>query len=231
MKDRILYDRLDISPDLSIEQLKKEGKKLLLKWHPDKNLDSQEESTKKFKEIKEILDILTDPEKREKYHNFGIQAFENNSPPSSPFPFPFQNGFPFPFQFPFSFPFQAQTKEQIVYELNVDLEKMEDQHKFNLVYHRSIQCHSCKCKECNGSGNVAKMIQHCFSFNTCFICGGIGFFKDETCQCKGTLSLVEELKMDIIISKNMLKTIIENNHTITIKNPDHDLIIFPILST
>ena len=136
MKDRILYDRLDISPDLSIEQLKKEGKKLLLKWHPDKNLDSQEESTKKFKEIKEILDILTDPEKREKYHNFGIQAFENNSPPSSPFPFPFQNGFPFPFQFPFSFPFQAQTKEQIVYELNVDLEKMEDQHKFNLVYHR-----------------------------------------------------------------------------------------------
>ena len=71
MKDRILYDRLELSPDLSHHQLKKEGKKLLLKWHPDKNPDNQKEASKKFIEIKEALDVLTDPEKREKYHQLG----------------------------------------------------------------------------------------------------------------------------------------------------------------
>jgi len=231
MRDSILYERLGISPDLSIEQIKKEGKKLLLKWHPDKNLESQEESTKKFKEIKETLDILSDPEKRERYHQLGIQAFEH-SPPQPTFPFQFQQGFPFQgFPFPFPFPFQnvVHSKEQIAYELKVDLDTMQDQHKFDIVYHRTIQCQICRCKECNGSGNVAKIIQNCFSFSTCFICAGIGFFKDEKCQCKGTLSLLEELKMDMTIKKEMLKTIIENNHTITIINPDHDLIIYPVL--
>ena len=77
MKDTILYDKLEISPSISDEDLKKEGRKLLLKWHPDKN-ENKEESSKKFIEIKEILDILTDTEKREIYHQIGIDILDTN---------------------------------------------------------------------------------------------------------------------------------------------------------
>lgn len=77
MKDTILYDKLDISPGLSDEEIKKVGKKLLLKYHPDKN-ENKEEASKKFIEVKEILDILTDKEKRKLYHNIGISILNNN---------------------------------------------------------------------------------------------------------------------------------------------------------
>lgn len=70
MKDTKLYDNLGLSPNLSDEDLRKEGKKLLLKWHPDKN-ENKEESSKRFIEVKEILDILCDPEKRNLYHKIG----------------------------------------------------------------------------------------------------------------------------------------------------------------
>jgi DnaJ-class molecular chaperone len=71
MKDTILYEKIGLDCNLSNEDIKKEGKKLLLKYHPDKN-ENKEESSKKFIEIKEILDILTNTEKRELYHNIGI---------------------------------------------------------------------------------------------------------------------------------------------------------------
>lgn len=70
MKDTILYDNLGLSTNLSDDELKKEGKKLLLKWHPDKN-ENKEESSKRFIEVKEILDVLCNPEKRSLYHQIG----------------------------------------------------------------------------------------------------------------------------------------------------------------
>lgn len=76
MKDTILYEKIGLDCNLSNEDIKKEGKKLLLKYHPDKN-ENKEESSKKFIEIKEILDILTNTEKRELYHKIGISILNN----------------------------------------------------------------------------------------------------------------------------------------------------------
>lgn len=77
MKDNILYQKIGLSPDLSDEELKREGKKLLLKFHPDKN-ENKEESSKKFIEIKEILDILANPNQRHLYHQIGIEIMNNS---------------------------------------------------------------------------------------------------------------------------------------------------------
>ena len=62
--DLTLYERLEVSPTDSEHDIKKAGRKMALRWHPDKNLDCQEEATIKFKEIQEAVDILTDPQRR-----------------------------------------------------------------------------------------------------------------------------------------------------------------------
>ena len=46
VKDTTFYDRLEVTPTTSIEDIKKKGKKLLIKWHPDKNPNNVAEATK-----------------------------------------------------------------------------------------------------------------------------------------------------------------------------------------
>jgi DnaJ-class molecular chaperone len=99
--DLTLYERLEVSPNESEHDIKKAGRKMALRWHPDKNLDCQEEATMKFKEIQEAVDILTDPQRRHHYDQFGFANTNmTNNAPSNQFP----SQFPFPFpQFPFPF--------------------------------------------------------------------------------------------------------------------------------
>ena len=56
--DKTLYERLEIDTNASQDEIKKKGKKLLVKWHPDKHPDNVEMATKKFQEIQEALQIL-----------------------------------------------------------------------------------------------------------------------------------------------------------------------------
>jgi DnaJ-class molecular chaperone len=65
------YDILKVKKNTSIEDIKKAYRKLALKYHPDKNIGDKEESSKKFKEISEAYQILSDPEKKKIYDNFG----------------------------------------------------------------------------------------------------------------------------------------------------------------
>ena len=58
------YDILKVNKNTSIEDIKKAYRKLSLKYHPDKNIGDKEESSKKFKEISEAYQILSDPEKK-----------------------------------------------------------------------------------------------------------------------------------------------------------------------
>ena len=49
---------------------KKQYRKLVLKYHPDKNQDDPS-ARQKFQKLKEAYDILTDPEKRKQYDETG----------------------------------------------------------------------------------------------------------------------------------------------------------------
>lgn len=70
---RDYYDILGVSKNASKEEIKKAYRKLALDWHPDRNKSSNAE--KKFKEINEAYEILSDPKKKEAYDQFGHAAF------------------------------------------------------------------------------------------------------------------------------------------------------------
>ena len=65
------YEILGVEKSASDDELKKAYRKLAKQWHPDANPDNKEEAEKKFKEIGEAYEVLSNPEKRKMYDQFG----------------------------------------------------------------------------------------------------------------------------------------------------------------
>ena len=73
MSKRDYYEVLGIERGASAEDIKKSYRRLAKQYHPDFNKDDAE-AEKKFREIKEAYDVLSDAQKREQYDRFGHQA-------------------------------------------------------------------------------------------------------------------------------------------------------------
>ncbi len=65
------YQILGLSKQASADEIKKAYRKLAVKWHPDKNPNNKAASEEKFKKISEAYAVLSDPEKRQQYDQFG----------------------------------------------------------------------------------------------------------------------------------------------------------------
>lgn len=77
------YEILGVSKTATPEEIKKAYRKLARKYHPDLNPGDQEAEAR-FKEINEAHEVLSDPEKRQKYDQFGQywkQAAAGTPPP------------------------------------------------------------------------------------------------------------------------------------------------------
>lgn len=68
------YEQLGISKDASADDIKKAYRKLAVKYHPDKN-PGNKEAEEKFKEISAAYEVLSNPEKRARYDQFGHDAY------------------------------------------------------------------------------------------------------------------------------------------------------------
>ena len=68
---RDYYEVLGVSKTATDEELKKAYRKLAKQYHPDANPDNKEEAEKKFKELNEAYEVLSDSQKRRMYDQFG----------------------------------------------------------------------------------------------------------------------------------------------------------------
>jgi len=77
------YDILGVAKDASESELKTAYRKQAVEWHPDKHQDNKEAAEKRFKEINEAYQVLSDKEKRAAYDRFGHQAFSPGGAPGA----------------------------------------------------------------------------------------------------------------------------------------------------
>lgn len=75
------YKILGVDKNAKDDDLKKAYRKLAMKWHPDKNPDNKKEAEAKFKQISEAYDVLSDPEKRAIYDQYGEEGLKGGVPP------------------------------------------------------------------------------------------------------------------------------------------------------
>jgi DnaJ-class molecular chaperone len=86
------YDILGISKSASADEIKKAYRKQALEWHPDRHKDDKEAAERRFKEINEAYQVLSDSQKRAAYDQYGHAAF---APGGTAGANPFAGGGPF----------------------------------------------------------------------------------------------------------------------------------------
>ena len=74
---RDYYEVLEVSKSATAEEIKKAYRKKAIQYHPDKN-PGDKEAEEKFKEINEANEVLSDPEKKARYDQFGFAGVDPN---------------------------------------------------------------------------------------------------------------------------------------------------------
>src|SRR5476649_693570 len=88
MADRDYYQTLGVTKSSSAAEIKTAYRKLALEFHPDRNKSKEAEG--KFKEVTKAYEVLSDPQKKQTYDQYGHDAFEQGGPASGG---PFGGGF------------------------------------------------------------------------------------------------------------------------------------------
>ena len=161
-----LYDILGVKTDSSEKDITTAFRKLSRQHHPDKFLKEEEkiEATKRFQEINEAHDVLSNVEKRRIYDQVGMNGLKNmnggnNNNMNGGFPFP---GFPFGgfggvppdifnmfgggMQRPPHTQMDKKIKDCIVHK-DISLEQLYKEEMIGIEY-----IHTKKCEKCNGHG-------------------------------------------------------------------------------
>ncbi|KAJ6850121.1 dnaJ-like protein subfamily B member 1-like [Iris pallida] len=96
------YNILKVNRNATDEDLKKSYRRLAMRWHPDKNPSNKQEAEAKFKQISEAYDVLSDPQKRAIYDQYGEEGLKGMPPPGSQSAASFSNGSRGPSNFKFN---------------------------------------------------------------------------------------------------------------------------------
>jgi molecular chaperone DnaJ len=208
------------------QEIKRSYRKLAAKYHPDVNKDA--DAADKFKEISEAYEILSDPQKRTQYDQFGHDAFSGG--PSgygggSPFGGGFHGGgYEDIFDSFFGGGFGGQNRRSSGPKVGRDVEV-----KIKLSFKESVEgltktikfsanetCSFCEgrgeaknsksksCGTCHGSGQVVGRQQTPFGViqtqMVCPKCGGVGKIPEKPCKkCGGSGRKMGERRVEVKI--------------------------------
>jgi len=217
MSKRDYYDVLGVSKDADSSSLKSAYRKLAMQYHPDKN-PGDVESEKKFKEVSEAYEILSNSEKRQAYDAYGHDAFNQSGGGG------FSDGFSGFGSFSDIFEDffgdmggrQNRQREQrgqdLKYEVEVDLREAYTGVKKEISFDTLVTCDVCEgsgsesgsglktCGVCGGTGRT-RASQGFFTVErTCSACGGSGQVISDPCKaCNGEGRRRKNRKLEVNI--------------------------------
>ena len=209
MAKRDYYEILEVTRETEADGIKKSYRRLAIKYHPDKN-PGDKTAEEKFKELSEAYEILSTPEKRAAYDQYGHAAFDPRARArggggggGGGFHDPFDifrevfggagggSIFENIFGGQQTDPSQPQRGDDLRYDLEITLEEAA------LGCEKEISVTKLdKCETCSGSGAEAGS-----KLKTCATCGGRGqvltsrgiFSIAQTCpHCKGAGRILEK---------------------------------------
>jgi len=214
------YDILGIAPSASQNDIKKAYRKLSTQYHPDRN--PTQDAHDKFTKIANAYEVLSDPEKRRKYDQFGPD-FEKHEQ---------QGGHPFGDIFGDFFGGGGHRQERKGPELSikipVTLEHIYNGKEIGVFHTKQTICPHCRgtgaddpdhiqnCPVCRGSGVMIKKQQIGPGFfqqfqTECDRCHGKGKIYTSTCRvCKQAKVLPGSDKFTLYIEKG-----VKNGHKLT----------------
>lgn len=206
MSNQDYYQVLGVAKGASDSDIKKAYRKLAMQYHPDRNPDNKE-AEEKFKEVQKAYEILSDPEKRARYDQFGHAGVDPNMGGGGGFGgFGGAGGFDFGDIFSQMFGGGAggggrQQNFQgadLRYDIEITLEEAATGAKKKITIPTHEECDLCHgsgakpgtsattCSTCGGSG-VVHVRQAIFQLQqTCPTCHGTGKqIKDPCIKCHG----------------------------------------------
>jgi molecular chaperone DnaJ len=78
------YQAMGLKRGATDEQIKKQFKKLAIKYHPDKNKDDPDRAKQQFQKIANAYEVLSDPEKRKVYDQHGEEGVKRQAAGQDP---------------------------------------------------------------------------------------------------------------------------------------------------
>ena len=203
MSKKDYYETLGVNKNANESDIKKAYKRLAMKYHPDRNKSDKKIAESKFKEVRKAYDIISNPEKRKAYDQFGHAGVEQNAGAN-----PFSGGNPFGsggFGDIFGDIFGGSNTSQsdnrgadLQYNLEIDLKLAVQGGTVKIRINKNDKCETCSstgakpgtsvksCITCNGSGKI-QMQQGFFAVQrACNQCNGSGEKIESPCNtCRG----------------------------------------------
>ena len=213
---RDYYEVLGVSRNASAEEIKKAYRKLALNYHPDRN-PGDKAAEEKFKEAAEAYAVLSDPEKRAQYDQFGhslggsgFQGFQGFEDAFRGFGDIFGDLFDDFFGTSPRGRTRGRRGSDLEISVEITLEEVLKGKEISLEIPRRETCASCAgsgaakgskksvCPECRGAGEI-RMTQGFFSLRrACPRCQGEGERIEKPCpECRGEGRVPRRRKMNV----------------------------------